>query len=105
MLIALLLLFGLGLASCQKNTYCQCYAYVDDEDVSLGDDAIDFSSLTETQIDSLKAKYKYNLYILDEGSCNDKAAEIQGWNRVACVQVNPKMDTSWLLKLFSKNKN
>ena len=56
----------LAFTSCQKAKYCQCFAYVDNEDVLLGDD----------------------YYMMEHGSCNDKAKEIVGWGQVTCKEVN-----------------
>ena len=63
---------------------------------------IDLSSMTATNIDSLDASY--NVYIIESGTCNDKAKEIVGWGQVTCREVNPKYDSSWLQNLFNKNK-
>lgn len=56
----------LAFSSCQKVKYCQCFAYIDNEDVQLGDD----------------------YYMLEHGTCNDKAKEIVGWGQVTCKEVN-----------------
>jgi len=90
-----------GFYSCQKHKYCQCYAYIDGEDVPLGED-IDLSNYVADSIEALNQKY--NVYIVEHGSCNDKAKEIVGWGQVKCVEVSPKYDSSWLTDLFNKNK-
>lgn len=56
----------LAFSSCQKVKYCQCFAYIDNEDVQLGED----------------------YYMLEHGTCNDKAKEIVGWGQVTCKEVN-----------------
>ena len=91
-----------GFDSCKKHKYCQCYAVVDGEDVSMGED-IDLSNMTASAIDSLDSRY--NVYIIETGTCNDKAREIVGWGQVTCREIDPKNDTDWLSKLFNKNKN
>ena len=92
-----------GFDSCQKNRYCQCYAYVDGEDIPMGEDDLDFSAMTEEQIQALEAIYKYNMYIMEEGNCNDKAREFSGWGQVACKEVDPKdPDGSWFERIYNK---
>lgn len=106
LIIVALALLAVGGNSCKKNVYCHCYATIDEEVVSLGDD-IDISNLTEEQIEELSSRYQYNLYIMEEGTCNDKAKEITGWGQVTCKEAESKDDDTWewLLGLFSKNKN
>ena len=103
LIVAAIALMMMGFDSCQKNKYCQCYAIVDDEDVALGED-LAIGSMTEEQILALDAKYKYNLYIIEHGTCNDKKKEIVGWgNQVSCVEVDPMdPDGSWFERLFNK---
>ena len=101
LLFAVLAALILGFDSCKKQRYCQCYAVVNDEDVSLGED-IDLSIMTAANIDSLDASY--NVYIIEHGTCNDKAKEFAGWPRVTCREASPKYDSSWISELFNKNK-
>ena len=74
-------------SSCTKTKYCQCYAFIDNEDIALGDD----------------------YYIVENGTCNDKAKEIVGWGAVTCKEVNiDSEDDNWLskiLNIFNKNNN
>lgn len=92
----------LGLGSCQKNKYCQCYAFVDGEDISLGED-LDVGNMTEEQIEAWDAKSNYNLYIIEEGNCSDKAREISGWGQVTCKEVDPKEpEGSWFERMYDK---
>ena len=91
-----------GFNSCQKHKYCQCYAYVDGEDIPLGED-VNISEMTAAALDSLDSSY--NVYIIESGTCNDKAKEIVGWGQVTCREVSPKYDSSWLTELFSKKNN
>ena len=100
-IIAVLAALLIGFDSCQKHKYCQCYAYIDGEDVPLGDD-IDLSELVADSIEALSPKY--NVYIIESGTCDDKEKEIVGWGRVNCVEVSPKFDTSWFTNLFNNNK-
>ena len=58
-------LLALTVSSCQKVKYCQCSAFIDNEDVPLGDD----------------------YYMVENGTCNDKAKEIVGWGTVTCKEV------------------
>ena len=106
LIVAVMALMLLGFDSCQKHKYCQCYAYIDGEDVPLGED-LDISSMTAANIEeSLETKYKYNLYIIESGTCNDKAKEIVGWgNRVTCREVDTKTDNSWFENLFNHSNN
>ena len=74
-------LMTLTFASCQKVKYCQCFAYVDNEDVQLGDD----------------------YYMMEHGTCNDKAKEIVGWGQVTCKEVNlDENEGSWFEQLINK---
>ena len=93
----------LGFNSCHKHRYCQCYAYVNGEDIPLGEDTPDLTQMTAAAIDSLDSSY--NVYIIESGTCNDKAKEIVGWGQVTCREVSPKYDSSWLTELFSKKNN
>lgn len=107
LMITVLALFAMGISSCQKCKYCQCYVYIDGEDVGLGED-IDVEEMTAEQIKAMEDRYKYNLYIIETGTCKDKAKEITGWDqgsaRVTCEEVKCKADDrSWLEKLFKKN--
>ena len=105
-MITVLALLAMGISSCQKCKYCQCYAYVDGEDIGLGED-ISIEELTADQIDAMQDRYRYNLYVIEHGSCKDKAKEIVGWDqgsaRVTCEEVKCKADEeSWFQKLFKK---
>ena len=102
LLFALLAVMLIGFDSCKKQRFCQCYAVVDGKDVSLGED-VELSQMTAATIDSLDSRY--NVYIIETGTCNDKAKEIVGWGQVTCREVSPKADTSWLSNLFNRNKN
>ena len=100
LLVAALSILVLSFASCKKYKYFQCYASVDGEDISLGED-LDVSSMTEEQIESLTASYKYNLYVIEHGTCNDKQNEITGWGQVKCIEVDPKdPEGTWYERLF-----
>lgn len=100
LLIALSIL-TLAFASCQKYKYCQCYSVVDGEDVGLGQD-LEVSVLTEEQIQALNTSND-NLYIMEHGTCNDKAKEFTGWGQVTCREVDPKdPDGTWYERLFDK---
>ena len=102
--VAVIALLAFGLDSCQKNKYCQCYAMVDGESVPLGEDPpAELSSLTAEEIDALDPKY--NVYIIESGTCNDKAKEISGWGQVTCQEVDPKSDGNWFSNLFGGNNN
>ena len=104
LLVAILAMLAFGLDSCQKHKYCQCFAFIDGEDVPLGEDLPgDPSNMTASTLDSLDSSY--NLYVIEHGTCNDKAKEIVGWGQVTCREVDPKYDSSWLTNLFNKNKN
>lgn len=74
---------GLALASCQKVKYCQCSAFIDNEDVALGED----------------------YYMIEHGTCNDKAKEIVGWGTVTCKQVDVEEDGNWFTNLFNHNNH
>ena len=101
-MVTALLVLLLGLGSCQKNKYCQCYAFVDGEDISLGED-LDVGNMTEEQIEAWDAKSNYNLYIIEEGNCSDKAREISGWGQVTCKEVDPKEpEGSWFERMYDK---
>lgn len=71
----------LAFTSCQKTKYCQCFAYVDNEDVQLGED----------------------YYMMEHGSCNDKAKEIVGWGQVTCKEVNLNEDEGNWFQQFINN--
>ena len=105
LIVVLLGLLMVGVESCHKNKYCQCYAYVDGEDIALGED-IDISAMTYDEVEALEGKYKYNLYVIESGTCSDKSKEIQ-WvgQQVTCKEVSTKVDASWLWSLFNKNNN
>lgn len=101
-MVTALLVLLLGLGSCQKNKYCQCYAFVDGEDISLGED-LDVGNMTEEQIEAWDAKSNYNLFIIEEGNCSDKAREISGWGQVTCKEVDPKEpEGSWFERMYDK---
>ena len=103
----LMLLLTMGVSSCKKNIYCHCYATIADEEVtSLGQD-IDISNLTEEQVEEIAARYQYNLYIMEDGTCNDKAREFSGWRQVTCKEAKTKDEDTWewLMSLFSNNNN
>ncbi|MBR6878923.1 MAG: hypothetical protein IKM95_06030 [Bacteroidales bacterium] len=74
-------------SSCTKTKYCQCFAYINNEDIALGED----------------------YYIVENGTCNDKAKEIVGWGAVTCKEVNVESeDDSWyskILNFFKPNNN
>ena len=94
-------ILALGLNSCQKYKYCQCYAFVDGEDIALGED-FDVTSMTEEQILALNTSND-NVYIMEHGTCNDKAREFTGWGQVTCREVDPKEpDGTWFERLYEK---
>ena len=103
-LLAVLVL-TLGVVSCQKNTYCQCFAINDDnEDISLGED-VDIESMTEETLLTLiqNDNFKENVYVIEEGTCSDKAKEITGWGQVTCKEVDPKdPEGTWYERIFNK---
>lgn len=104
LIIAAMALLAFGFESCQKNKYCQCYATVDGESVPLGEDPpTDLGNLTASEIEDLDPKY--NVYIIESGTCNDKAKEISGWGQVTCQEVDPKSDGNWFTNLFGGNNN
>lgn len=76
-------LCGLALVSCQKVKYCQCSAFINNEDVALGED----------------------YYMIERGTCNDKAKEIVGWGTVTCKEVKVEDEEGWLWNLFHQNNN
>ena len=78
--VALLLM---TVTSCSKVKYCQCFAFVDNEDVMLGDD----------------------YYMIEHGTCNDKAKEILGWGQVTCKEVDVDDDESWFEHLWNQITN
>ena len=105
LLVSLLLLLGLGLGSCQKSRYCQCYAIIDNQTVPFGDE-IDVESYTASQLDKMEQRYKYNLFVIERNrSCKEKENEILGWGEVRCEEADPKMDDSWFHNLFNHNQN
>ena len=68
----------------QKNiTEATLYAYVDNEDVMLGDD----------------------YYMMEHGTCNDKAKEIVGWGQVTCKEVNVEEDENWFEHIIHQITN
>ena len=77
------ILLTLAFASCQKVKYCQCFAYVDNEDVMLGDD----------------------YYMMEHGTCNDKAKEIVGWGQVTCKEVDVEEDENWFEHIIHQITN
>ena len=98
LLIAFSLLV-LTFTSCQKYKYCQCYAVVDGEDVGMGED-LEVTAMTEEQIAALNTNND-NLYVMEHGTCNDKAKEFSGWGQVTCREVDPKdPDGTWYERLF-----
>lgn len=105
LLLIVVLALGLGFVSCQKNTYCQCFAINDDnEDISLGED-IDVSTMTEETLLALiqNDNFKENVYVIEEGTCSDKAKEITGWGQVTCKEVDPKdPEGTWYERIFNK---
>ena len=106
LIVSLLLVLGLGLGSCQKSRYCQCYAIVEGETtVSFGEE-LSIGDLTASQLDSLPQRYRYNLFVVDrDRSCQEKENEILGWGEVRCEEAVPKRDDSWFHNLFNRNKN
>lgn len=102
LMIAALSVLLIGLGSCQKNKYCQCYAYVEGEDISLGED-LDVGAMTEEQIEAWNARDNYNLYIIEHGNCSDKAREITGWGQVTCREVDPKSpEGTWFERIYNQ---
>lgn len=79
-LIILAALLLLAATSCTKVKYCQCFAYIDNEDVMLGED----------------------YYMMEHGTCNDKAKEIVGWGQVTCKEVDMEEDESWWEQIFNQ---
>ncbi len=73
----------LAATSCTKVKYCQCFAYIDNEDVLLGDD----------------------YYMMEHGTCNDKAKEIVGWGQVTCKEVDLEEDESWFEHILNQLTN
>lgn len=82
--VALMLVLA---ASCTKTRYCQCSAFIDNEDVALGED----------------------YYIIEHGTCNDKAKEIVGWGTVNCKEVHLENEDdswySWITNIFKPKNN
>ena len=104
LIVAMVTVLALGFMSCKKHKYCQCYANIEGENVSLGEEPpAELSTMTADAIEALDSKY--NVYIIESGTCNDKAKEIVGWGQVTCREVNPKYDSSWFTNLFNKNNN
>lgn len=98
LLIAFSLLV-LAFTSCQKYKYCQCYAVVDGEDLGMGEN-LEVSAMTEEQLAALNTNND-NLYVMEHGTCNDKAKEFSGWGPVTCREVDPKdPDGTWYERLF-----
>ena len=99
--IIALFLLTLAFASCQKYKYCQCYAVVDGEDIGMGED-LEVTVLTEEQIAALNTNND-NLYVMEHGTCNDKAKEFTGWGQVTCREVDPKdPDGTWYERIFNQ---
>lgn len=77
----------MAMSSCNKTKYCQCFAFIDNEDIPLGED----------------------YYIVEDGTCNDKAKEIFGWGAVTCKEVSVESENdSWyssILNFFKPNNN
>lgn len=73
-------LLVLAFSSCTKIKYCQCFAYIGNEDVQLGED----------------------YYMIESGTCNDKAKEIVGWGQVTCKEVDVEEDESWFESLYNQ---
>ena len=82
-LLLSLSLMLLAFSSCQKTKYCQCYAFIDNEDIPLGED----------------------YYTLEHGTCNDKAKEIVGWGNVTCREVEVEEEGNWFWDLFNQSNN
>lgn len=82
-IIIAFVLLALACTSCHKTRYCQCFAFIENEDVMLGED----------------------YYIIEHGTCNDKAKEILGWGQVTCKEVNLDEDESWLEHLWNQITN
>ena len=84
--LALILPF---VTSCHKAKYCQCTATCTNqedvvEQVELGDD----------------------YYIIETGTCNDKAKEIIGWGQVICREVDVDNENdNWFWNLINHNNN
>ena len=94
-------LFALAFSSCQKYKYCQCYAVVDGEDLGMGEE-LEVSTLTEEQIAALNTSND-NLYVMEHGTCNDKAKEFTGWGPVTCREVDPKdPEGTWFERLYER---
>ena len=85
--IGIILMLTISLASfssCNKTKYCQCYAFVNNEDIPLGED----------------------YYMVEHGTCNDKAKEIVGWGNVTCREVEVETEEeNWFWSLFNHNNN
>ena len=94
-------LFALAFSSCPKYKYCQCYAVVDGEDLGMGEE-LEVSTLTEEQIAALNTSND-NLYVMEHGTCNDKAKEFTGWGPVTCREVDPKdPEGTWFERLYER---
>lgn len=84
--LALILLF---VTSCHKSKYCQCTTVCTNQEgveevVELGED----------------------YYIIETGTCSDKAKEIVGWGQVTCTEVDVENeDDNWFWNLFNHNSN
>ena len=77
-------LIATAFSSCHKTKYCQCYAFVNNEDIPLGED----------------------YYMVENGTCNDKAKEIVGWGNVTCREVEVEGEEgNWFWNLFNHNNN
>ena len=74
----------MAMSACDKTKYCQCFAFIDNEDIPLGED----------------------YYIVENGTCNDKAKEIVGWGAVTCKEVEVESEEgSWFWNLFNHSSN
>lgn len=105
LIVSMLVLLVVGLGSCRKSRYCQCYAIVEDETVGFGEE-LSVEDLTANQLDSLPQRYRYNLFVIDrDRSCDEKENEILGWGQVVCEEADPKRDDSWFHNLFNRDKN
>ncbi|MCR5013431.1 MAG: hypothetical protein K6A28_01505 [Bacteroidales bacterium] len=81
--LSVLLLALVAVSSCTKTKYCQCSAFIDNVDVPLGED----------------------YYIIEHGTCNDKAKEIVGWGSVTCVEVELEDEEHWWDFIFPNHNN
>ena len=106
LIATLAIIVTVGFNSCQKNTYCQCYATIDGESFPMGSEDLNIENMTEEQIEALQTKYQNNLSIMEDGDCNDKAKEIVGWGQVTCKEVSLEEDEgNWFERLINKITN